>query len=98
MATGASALYAEASPLPDSNSIYAATEVGPDGDVWQGTAGGIDIYRGPERPGPRLRCFDLEPPTLTRVRRRGRVITGRARDTACGKSRARARARWPPAA
>ena len=83
--TGESSSTCEASPLPDSNSIYAATEIGPEGDVWQGTAGGIDIYRGPDRDGPRLRCFDLEPPTLARVRLRGRVVAGRARDTACGR-------------
>ncbi|HYF24700.1 MAG TPA: hypothetical protein VD931_03075 [Baekduia sp.] len=84
--TGASKLRVAASPGPDSNSIYAATEVGPDGAIWQGVGGGIDIYRGPQRPGPELRCYDLEPPLLgRRVRVRGRVVSGTARDTACGE-------------
>lgn len=85
LATGESSLYVQASALPDSNSIYAATEIGPEGDVWQGTGGGIDIYRGPERTGPPLRCFDLDPPVLVRARLRGRLLTGRARDVACGE-------------
>ena len=92
LATGASALRVPASPLPDSNSTYAATEVGPDGAIWQGVAGGIDVYRGPARPGPELACFDLDRPALKRVRARrtatGRVrVQGIARDRACGKRR-----------
>ena len=90
--TGEQRLWVPASPLPDSNSFYAATEVGPDGAIWQGTAGGIDIYRGPVRPEPRRRCFDIERPTLGRLRARGRSVRGRARDTACGE-RARVRVR-----
>jgi hypothetical protein len=85
LATGRSRLRVDASPLPDSNSFYAATEVGPDGAIWQGTAGGIDVYRGPARPGPALRCHDLDAPTLRGVRLRGRRVTGTARDVACGR-------------
>jgi hypothetical protein len=84
LATGGQALHVPASPNLESNSIYAATEVGPDGAIWQGTAGGIDVYRGPARPAPAARCFDLERPVVERARRRGRVVSGRARDTACG--------------
>lgn len=83
--TGRQVLHVPASPGPDSNSIYAATEVGPDGAIWQGTGGGIDIYRGPAQPPPATRCFDLEPPSLGTLRiRRGRLV-GRAKDTACGE-------------
>lgn len=53
--TGAQRLWVPSTPTPASNSFYAATEVGPDGDVWQGTSGGIDLYRGPDRKGPRMR-------------------------------------------
>ncbi|WP_148613386.1 hypothetical protein [Nocardioides rubriscoriae] len=53
--TGRVVLHEVSGPTPAGNSFYAATEVGPDGDVWQGTSGGIDVYRGPDRPGPRLR-------------------------------------------
>lgn len=53
--TGEQVLWVPSGPTPASNSFYAATEVGPDGDVWQGTSGGIDVYRGPDRRGPRLR-------------------------------------------
>ncbi|WP_370246997.1 hypothetical protein [Nocardioides sp.] len=47
--TGRTRLWVRSTALPTGNSFYAATEVGPDGDVWQGTTGGIDIYRGPDR-------------------------------------------------
>lgn len=50
--TGEQVLWVPSGPTPASNSFYAATEVGPAGDVWQGTSGGIDVYRGPDRPGP----------------------------------------------
>ena len=93
LATGRNRLYVPASPLPDSNSLYAATEVGPDGAIWQGTGGGIDIYRGPRRNGPALACHDLDDPTLSGVRAvrvaGGRVrISGRAADLACGAAAA----------
>jgi len=85
IATGASKLRVDVGPGPQSNSLYAATEVGPDGAIWQGVGGGIDIYRGPAQPAPAHACFDLEPPRLAAVRARGRVVTGRATDTACGE-------------
>lgn len=91
-ATGKQVLRVPASPGLDSNSIYAATEVGPGGAIWQGTAGGIDIYRGPQQDEPAVRCFDLEAPVVARVRRSGRRVRGRARDTACGEA-ARVRVR-----
>ncbi len=84
LATGEQKLWVPASRGVDSNSIYAATEVGPDGAIWQGTGGGIDIYRGPQRPAPALRCYDLTAPTLGPVRRAGRTVSGTARDLACG--------------
>jgi hypothetical protein len=85
IATGASKLRVSALPGPQSNSLYAATEVGPDGAVWQGVGGGIDIYRGPLQAPPELACFDLEAPRLSAVRVRRSVLSGRATDTACGK-------------
>ena len=85
LATGKQVLRVAASAGPDSNSVYAATEVGPDGAIWQGTGGGIDIYRGPKRPAPAMRCYDLEPPVLSALRVRGRRVAGAAADTACGE-------------
>lgn len=85
LATGASTLRVDASPGPDSNSIYAATEVGPEGDVWQGTGGGIDIYRGPDRAEPPTACFDLDRPRIVRARLRKGRLAGRAADRACGE-------------
>ncbi|MTD44820.1 hypothetical protein GKE82_11090 [Conexibacter sp. W3-3-2] len=82
--TGRQVLRVPASPGPDSNSLYAATAVGPDGAVWQGVAGGIDIYRGPVRPAPATRCFDLDRPRLAVLSVRGRRLSGRATDRACG--------------
>ncbi len=84
IATGKSTLRVDALPGPQSNSLYAATEVGPDGAIWQGVGGGIDIYRGPVRPAPARACFDLEPPRVSGLRVRRRVLSGRATDTACG--------------
>jgi hypothetical protein len=84
--TGRPVLRVPASPGPDSNSIYAATEVGPDGAIWQGVGGGIDVYRGPQRPEPARRCYDLERPRVVRARVRGGVLRGVARDTACGRA------------
>jgi hypothetical protein len=81
--TGASRLWVPLLPLPTYNSLYAATTVGPDGAIWQGVGGGIDIYRGPVRAQPERRCFDLERPTV-RATVRGRIVRGVARDTACG--------------
>ncbi|MEA2172143.1 MAG: hypothetical protein QOF76_5443, partial [Solirubrobacteraceae bacterium] len=90
LATGEQTLRTEASALLSSNSLYAATEVGPDGAIWQGTAGGIDIYRGPTTAAPpKLRCFDLTPPTLTKLRVKTikhRInVRARTGDRACGK-------------
>lgn len=85
--TGASKLWVPLLPLPTYNSLYAATTVGPDGAIWQGVGGGVDIYRGPVRAEPQRRCFDLERPTV-RVRVRGRTVRGVARDTACGAAAA----------
>ena len=76
-------------PLASENSFFAATTVGPDGDVWIGGTSGISVFRGPTRPEPKHACKDLEPPR-SRVARRKRlsprriVVRGRARDTACG--------------
>lgn len=47
-------------------------------------SGGVDVYRGPARREPRLRCFDLDRPQLTRARRVGAFLRGRALDRACG--------------
>ena len=85
LVTGEQKLWVPASPSLDSNSIYAATEVGPDGAIWQGTAGGIDVYRGPQRPAPALACHDLQKPRLRAVRLEGDVVSGRASDRACGE-------------
>jgi hypothetical protein len=85
IATGASKLRVDALPGPQDNSLYAATEVGPDGAIWQGVGGGIDIYRGPVQAPPKMACFDLEAPKVSAVRVRKRVLSGRATDTACGE-------------
>ena len=43
--TGASRLFAPASPSPDDNSFYAATTIGPDRSIWTGTFTGLTVYR-----------------------------------------------------
>lgn len=43
-ATGEGALWVPASPLPADNSFYAATEIGPGGSVWTGTAQGVTSF------------------------------------------------------
>ena len=39
---------------PSHNSFYADTEIAPDGTVWSGTFGGVDILR-PATPAPHLK-------------------------------------------
>jgi hypothetical protein len=57
--TGASRLWVPAGLDLGHNSVYADTEVTPDGEVWTGTAGAVDIYRTtrPNRP-LRMACVD----------------------------------------
>jgi hypothetical protein len=43
-ATGRSRLWVPAGPLPNENSFFAATEVGPGGAVWTGTFGGVTVF------------------------------------------------------
>jgi len=91
--TGEERLWVPTTPLPNDNSFFAATTIGPEGDIWVGGSGGIDVFRGPARPAPRFACKDLEPPrsrVVFRGQRRSRlshrriVIRGRAGDRACG--------------
>ena len=53
-ATGESKLWVPTTPLPGENSFFAATTVGPDGDVWIGGTSGISVFRGPTAPRPRM--------------------------------------------
>ena len=91
--TGESKLFVRTTPLPSENSFFAATTVGPDGDVWIGGTSGISVFRGGGKwPAPRHECKDLDPPRSVVVRRSrlggGRVlIRGRATDIACGLRR-----------
>ena len=95
--TGESKLFRPTTPLPSENSFFAATTVGPDGDIWIGGTSGISVFRGGGKwPAPRHECKDLDPPR-SRVSRRGRkrsrlsarrlVVRGRAVDAACGLRR-----------
>ena len=92
-ATGESKLWVPTTPFPGENSFFAATTVGPDGDIWIGGTSGISVFRGPTRPEPRHACKDLEPPRSRlaahgrlrpRLTARRMVVRGRARDRACG--------------
>lgn len=93
--TGEEGLFVPTTPSPTENSYYAATTVGPDGDIWNGGTTGISVFRGPERPEPKLACKDLEGPRSRAATRRGggqriavgsraRGLSGGARDKACG--------------
>ena len=57
--TGASRVWVPAGLLPGDNSVYADSEVAPDGSVWTGTWGAADIYRA-VHPNPPLamRCVN----------------------------------------
>ncbi len=96
-ATGKQRLFAPSSARPDDNSFYAATTVAPDGAVWTGTFTGYTIFRPPPKPGPEYACKDLTPPAarvrtagsrrlpVTGITRRGVLVSGPARDRACGE-------------
>ncbi len=95
--TGTRRLFASSSARPDDNSFYSATTVAPDGAIWTGTFTGYTIFRPPPKPGPRYACKDLTAPaarvrtagsrqvTATRITRRGALVSGPARDRACGE-------------
>jgi hypothetical protein len=53
-ATGRSRLRFDTGAEPSHNSFYADTEIAPDGTVWSGTFGGVDILR-PATPAPHLK-------------------------------------------
>ncbi len=53
MKTGRSALRLDTGADNSHNSFYADTEIAPDGTVWTGTFGGVDILR-PAKPAPAL--------------------------------------------
>ncbi len=94
--TGQQRLFAPSSARQDDNSFYAATTVAPDGAVWTGTFTGYTIFRPPPKAGPDYACKDLTPPAarvrtagsrslrVTRLTRRGALVSGPARDRACG--------------
>ena len=95
--TGESQLFVPTTPLPSENSFFAATTIGPDGDVWIGGTSGISVFRGGGKwPAPRHVCKDLQAPRTT-IARRGRlrsrlsarrvVVRGHASDLACGLRR-----------
>ncbi len=53
MKTGRSALRFDTGADNSHNSFYADTEIAPDGTVWTGTFGGVDILR-PAKAAPAL--------------------------------------------
>ena len=57
--TGEQRMFVPTTPLVNDNSFFAATTIGPGGDVWIGGTGGINVFRGPDRPEPKL---DLQGP------------------------------------
>jgi hypothetical protein len=69
--TGASRLWVPAGLSPSDNSVYADSEVAPDGSVWSGTWGSADIYRNvnPNPPLP-MACVDPRHTGCTAARRR----------------------------
>jgi hypothetical protein len=61
MTTGESRLRVETGANPTHNSFYADTQIAPDGTVWTGTFGGVDILRPAEANAPLpLRCVDRQ--------------------------------------
>jgi hypothetical protein len=87
--TGASRLWVPAGADYSDNSFFAQTTVAGDGNVVQGAATALIVYRGPHKPEPPRECRDLESPSLTAVHARapGRrlVVRGAATDRACGR-------------
>jgi hypothetical protein len=87
--SGEQKLFVPTSASPSDNSFFAATTVGPAGDVWIGGASGLSVFRGPDRPPPRLGCKDLETPRSSISRAAARLsarrlsLRGYARDRAC---------------
>lgn len=92
--TGESKLFVPTTPLATENSFFAATTVGPDGDIWNGGASGLSVFRGPDRPEPRYGCKDLTVPfsgfrdrRASHLTRRRIVVRGHAHDYACALRR-----------
>ena len=90
--TGRLELFRPAGPSPTENSFFAMTTVGPDDSIWTGTPAGLSIYRARRpKPPPPLRCQDVTPVTVKRLRARplaGRRVrvTARVSDRACGRA------------
>lgn len=82
-ATGRSRLWVPTSPLPTENSFFAATTIGPGGDVWVGGLSGISVFRGPDRAPPPLACLDRQPPTSRIVSATATHVRVEAHDRAC---------------
>ena len=82
MTTGESRLRVETGSNPTHNSFYADTQIAPDGTVWTGTFGGVDILRPAEANAPLpLSCVD----------RRHTRCRGNEHDHASGDRPARSR-------